>query len=225
MPEHQEISDDLFPSNSLKSKIENPSEEKIEKKKIKRIVRGRARRRKKSLGSSFAKTFFGDDTRSVGSYILYEVLIPALKNTINDIVAGGVDMLLFGEGSGGRSRRHRERDNRSIVSYSSYYKDRDKNRPSNRRIEHTRTYHARTRGIEEIIIEDRVEAEEVLEALVANIEEYGVVSVDDLMDLVGFDQRDWTDTKWGWDDLRGARVRPVRGGYMLDLPDPISIEN
>jgi len=29
-----------------------------------------------------------------------------------------------------------------------------------------------------------------------------------------------TDNKWGWTDLSGAGVSRIRGGYLLDLPEP-----
>ena len=223
MSDGTEINDENFPSNSITSRGDRGERT---KKRPERVVKGRAIRRKKSLGSNLAKTFLGNDAKSVVAYIFYEVLIPAAKNTIQDMITGGIEMLLFGEGSGNRSRRHQKRDGQSVVSYSNYYQGGRTRGSSRRNGEPSRSvYRNRTRGIEEIIIDDRSEAEDVLEALRDMLDEYESVSVADLMDLTGFDNEDWTDAKWGWDDLRHAKVIRVRGGYMLDLPDPIAIEN
>jgi hypothetical protein len=49
------------------------------------------------------------------------------------------------------------------------------------------------------------------------LEMYEVVSVADLNDLVGF-ETSYVDQKWGWTYLGNARVRPIREGFLVDLP-------
>jgi len=149
----KEIDEEEFPSNSKmtmskRQVIDVTPREKPEeiKSKSKRVVKGRAKIRKKSPGSNFLKSFLGDDIGSVGEYIVYEVLIPAAKDTLRDIVSGGVERLLFGDGGG--SSRRRDRDSgKTIVSYGQYYKD-DARRNAPR---HKRTYSGRSRPIEEVI--------------------------------------------------------------------------
>jgi hypothetical protein len=46
---------------------------------------------------------------------------------------------------------------------------------------------------------------------------YGMVSVADLYDLVGITGA-YTDNKYGWTNIRGVKVTPVREGYMLKMP-------
>ena len=41
----------------------------------------------------------------------------------------------------------------------------------------------------------------------------------DLYELLGIPGK-YTDDNWGWTDIRGAQVRRIRNGYMLDIPDP-----
>jgi hypothetical protein len=214
-----DIKEEDFPGNSLKSKTAPP------KKKVKRVVKGRAIKRKKSLGGNLAKSFLGDSAKNVGAYILHEVLIPSAKSMIQDMITNGIEMFLYGE-SGGPRRKHRDGyGGSSIVSYDRMYNADGRNRNSPRRIEPSRNvYSVRSRGIEEIIIEDRGEAEDVLSSILTLLEEYEVVTVGDVYDLAGFDNTDWTNnTKWGWFDLRSARILKVREGYALDLPDPVSL--
>lgn len=72
---------------------------------------------------------------------------------------------------------------------------------------------------DEIILESRRKAEEVLSYLMDIIVDYGQVTVSDLYDYIGI-QSNFTDEKYGWIDLRGSIPRRVRGGYSLDLPKP-----
>lgn len=200
-----------FPSNSHKSKEETKKPEK----KVEKVTSGKVVKQKKSLGKKFAETFLGDNIESVSSYIIYDVIIPAAKNMISDTVSNGIEMLLFGQTRGSRTRRDR---GKSYVSYSNYYKDRDRDR--DRQIsQRNRARH----NFDDIILESRGEAEEVLSHLVDLTEDYGMASVADLYDLVGVTSN-FTDNKYGWDNLSSGRVVPVRGGYLLELPRPIVLD-
>ena len=55
---------------------------------------------------------------------------------------------------------------------------------------------------------------------------YGVVSVGDLYDEAGI-KCDYTSSRFGWKDydaIHNAKVVKVKGGYMIDLPEPIEFE-
>lgn len=200
-----------FPSNSHKSKDKTKKPEK----KVEKVTSGKVVKQKKTLGKKFAETFLGDNIESVSSYIIYDIIIPAAKNMISDTVSNGIEMLLFGQTRGSRTRRDR---GKSYVSYSNYYKDRDRYR--DRQIsQRNRARH----NFDDIILESRGEAEEVLSHLVDLTEDYGMASVADLYDLVGVTSN-FTDNKYGWDNLSSGRVVPVRGGYLLELPRPIVLD-
>lgn len=200
-----------FPSNSHKRKEETKKPEK----KVEKVTSGKVVKQKKTLGKKFTETFLGDNIESVSSYIIYDVIIPAAKNMISDTVSNGIEMLLFGQTRGSRTRRDR---GKSYVSYSNYYKDRDRDR--DRQVsQRNRARH----NFDDIILESRGEAEEVLSYLVDLTEDYGMASVADLYDLVGVTSN-FTDNKYGWDNLSSGRVVPVRGGYLLELPRPIVLD-
>ena len=93
-----------------------------ETKRTEKIVNGRVRTKKKSEMSKLADVFVPGDVQNVKSYVLMDVLVPAIKKAISDIVVNGIDMILYGET--GRS------DRRSIskVSYARYYDERDRRR-------------------------------------------------------------------------------------------------
>ena len=72
---------------------------------------------------------------------------------------------------------------------------------------------------DEIVLDSRAEAAEVIDTLTEVVSRYGEVSVADLYTMVGI-RPNHTDEKWGWVELGDADVARVRGGYLLDLPDP-----
>src|SRR5690606_34216955 len=63
---------------------------------LKQITNKPAVEKQPSLGKRIAQSFSGDDTHSVGSYLLFEVFIPAAKSTISDMISQGIERLLFG---------------------------------------------------------------------------------------------------------------------------------
>jgi len=194
-----------FPSNSKKTK-EEPD------KKIEKVVTGKVVERKKGVGKKFSEVFLGGDTiSSVVGYMFNDVLIPAAKSTISDMVSSGIEMLLFGTTGGKRNTRGGS--SKSYTSYANYYKsdaktDRAKHMSSESRARH---------NFDDIILETRGEAEEVLSHLVDLTIDYGIASVADLYDLVGIPSS-FTDNKYGWEDLSGATTSRVREGHLLNLP-------
>lgn len=204
-----EITNENFPSNSHVSKGElyNGNEKKVEK-----VISGNVVQKKKSLGQRVARTFLEDESKNVWSYLLYDVLIPAAKATISDMVSGGVEMLLFGTAKG----RKVNNPNKSYVSYSSYYSK--PTQPPQRQ-----NYGRARLNFDDIILETRGEAEEVLSHLLELVENYGVASVADLYELVGI-TGSFTDNKYGWTNLSTASVSRVRDGYLLNLPNATPID-
>ena len=209
-----EISKVEYPGNSHKRfEIDDP---KKDSKRVEKVVKGQIVKRKRSILDNFSQTFFGDDTKSVASYVLWDVLIPAAKNTISEMVSTGIEMLLFGESKGDRTKRDR---GKSYVSYSNFYKDRGRDRGDRQDSFRARARHK----FDDIVIESRGEAEEVLSALVDLIDNYDVATVADFYDLVGL-TGEWSDNKYGWDNLNRATVNRVRDGYILVLPKPLPLD-
>lgn len=198
----QKIDISSLQPNSHKSK--DDAEKKIKKK----VIEGEVITKEKSLGSKFVESFFGGDLRTAASYILYDVAFPSIKRAISDMFADGIEMLLFGTARSGRSGRKEQ--TREKVSYSSYFKS--DSRSGSVRSDASSRYDYR-----DIVLRSRGEAEEVLDVLREIISEYDQVTVADLYDAVGI-TGEFTDNKYGWTNLSGARVRLIRDGYLLDLP-------
>ena len=180
-----------YQSNSNKSKRKAVED----KKKVDKIVKGKVKTKKKN---GILSSFINDDLQDIKKYIVEDVLIPTIKKTITDVVKNSIDMFFYGEVS------RPNRGNSSRISYSSYY-DREPRRRRNGLL------------IDDIVLESRAEAEEVLDRLDEMIEEFGMASVLNLYDLIGV-TAPFTADKYGWTDIRNATAVRVRDGYLLKLP-------
>lgn len=200
-----------FPSNSHRSRIEKEEPKKV----VTKVTSGKVVKKKKTFWRRMTDTLFGEDVESVSSYVIHDVLIPAAKNTLSDIVTGGIEMLLFGDRQAARGQRNGR--NRSYVSYSNYYREDRRNNPQS--AARNRARH----NFDDVIIESRGEAEEVIGQLTDLVIDYGMASVADLYDMVGI-STNYTDNKYGWTNLSTARPVRVRDGYLLDLPRPMPLD-
>ena len=205
--------EDIAPNNSdravrARENIE-PNLRPEERKKLKPVVKGPVIQKKPSFLEKFKSSFLGDST-NIGEYIMYDILVPAFRNTMSDLGFGIVDML-FGGGRGyGRnydsSRVVRDRG-RSYVSYNTI-SDRE-SRGRYRDVD--RTERAR-HDFNNIVYDTREEAEEVLSHLVDRILEYREATVAEFCELSNIEPR-YTDDRYGWTNLRDAYTERARNGY------------
>lgn len=192
---------------------EKEAKEKPPAKELKKVVTGEVTTKKKGIGRKFKELVVEADFRSVIGYIMTDILIPAAKNMIVDSAAKGAERMVFGDsgtrrrGIGGGSRISYDRITRSGVGGSPL-----RGAPAIERGPRS-TRHAR----EDFIISSRKEAEEVLELMNDIIDNYEVVSVSDLNELVGYPSSH-VDNKWGWTFLGDVQIRQIREGYLIDLP-------
>lgn len=200
-----------YKSNSHKSREEQ--QESLEtKKKVEKVVKGPVKAKKNDI-RKLTDIFISEDVSNVKSYIFLDVLVPAIKKAISDVVRNGIDMILYGD-----TGRSDNRSSASKVSYRSYYDNgRDRRDVSNQK---TRTGYS----YDDIVLDNRGEAEEVLSRMDELVETYGIASVADLYDLVGI-TGNYTDNKYGWTELtiKSARVERVRDGYMIKLPKALPL--
>lgn len=192
----------------------NKQKEEVKKEKvIKQVAKGKVQTRKETKLGNLISKFIVSDLRTVSEYVVKDILIPSAKRTLGEMLNNGIDMMLYGE-----VKPKRRTTSSSRVSYASYYDRDDRTIRRDSNIGRART------SSHDVLLETRVEAEEVLNTLDDLIDQYGVVSVADLYDLVGLTSTNYTDNKYGWTDLRHAEVRRDRDGYLLRMPKATPIK-
>lgn len=198
-----------YTSNTHKFK-EQQKQQLAEKPKVEKVIKGSAKTKKKGEFQKFFGSFISEDVDSIKSYVISDVLIPAAKKTISDIISIGTDMLLFGESGASRKRSASSR-----VSYRDFY---DSRRRDDRSVSRTRTGYV----YDDLVFETRGEAEEVRERMDELIDTYGQVSVADMYDLAGI-TCEYTDNNYGWINIRNATVDRVRDGFILKMPKALPL--
>lgn len=184
------------------------------------VTTGKVEAKKPTIKSKLANVFLSEERGNVGQYLIFDVLIPAIKDTVCNLGHAALDRSFYGE-----SRRYTDQSRTgSTYNYSSYYKPNysqpQRNQPSDRYA------HIHREGVfqfDTIEFGMRAEAQEVLDCLVMRIVDSDYATVADLYDLIGR-TADFTMERWGWYNLDTAYVTNVRGGFVIRLPKPQPIK-
>lgn len=205
--------------NSHKYKAEKAKKEasQMDREKISPVVsRDQIVSTKKPLGKKFAETFMTEDATDVKTWLIMDVLIPGIKNTILDVLS----VMFFGETGSRNNRRRRDRDDR--VNYSSYYRGNSDQKRKHSRYGRDGQYDSDDRvDFRNIVLRQRGDAEEIIENMRRRIRDNNSVSVAELLDLIDLPQQSrYTDNNWGWDDERDIGIRRVSSGYLIDVAEP-----
>ena len=182
---------------------------------LEKIIEGTATVRKKPWWKRAARSMIAEDATSVGDYMLTDIIVPAVKNLIADLVQSSTNRVLFGSTRRGRGLGGIRGETIGSSVRTRY--DRMAEEPRGGR-SLTREQRAR-HDFDEITVDHREEAIAAIEAMAEYIEEYGAVSVAHLYTLMGV-TGSYADQRWGWTDLSTADVKQDRGGWLLDLPQP-----
>lgn len=168
---------------------------------------------KKPLGKKFAETFMTEDAKDVKTWLIMDVLIPGLKNTILDVIS----MMFFGE-TDSRSRGS-SRDRGGRTNYRAKYRsssDRDDRRRRDDRYDSDDRVDFRN-----IILRNRADGEDLVNKMKERIEDTGSVSISELLDMIDAAASSrYTDCNWGWDDPRDVGLRRISSGWLIDVAEP-----
>lgn len=204
---------------SKPSYLPGSDEDKPPEREVKSVVSGKVKPVKKPARKRFMESIGVEDGRTVGDYLIWDVILPAMKDTISEVFKKGIDAFLYGNARPYTKGNIERRGGSTRISYNSYY-DRDGDRGSSRY-----TYHGRAvNDFRDFVFEDRRDAEAVLSEMVEIVSVYGFCKVSDFYSLVGETERNFTDHNYGWEQLGRASVERTRDGWIVDLPRPISLK-
>lgn len=208
-----------FPANSKKAKDRPEAPTPEDRPKIEPITSAETRRRKRGVGKQFKQTFINGNARSAVEYVVTDVVVPAVRDTMFEAFQSGLERLIYGESArprrGGTTSGYPApgKFNYANISTAKPSAHQPQQRMISRR---SRSQH----DFGEIVIATRREANEVIESMFEYLSRYGSVTVANLYALTDI-QGSHVDTKWGWTSLQGSKAVPTRqGGYVLDLPEP-----
>lgn len=199
LPEKEET----LPSNSYKDRaLTKP-------KTVEAVVKGKVKKK-----SSFAELFLSEDRADIGDYVVKDVVIPRIKETIFDVIMGSLSMALFGGRHAINKNVLTRQGVTSKVNYSAFSNN-GGIKASNQQPGLPRRADLDVSGV---VFDDKDDAETVLGTLAGMVIDYGQVTVADFYALAEMDY-DFTLGKWGWykDAVMAAKVCPTRGGWYIEI--------
>lgn len=198
-----------YRSNSHKSR----ETEQVPEKKVTKVVSGSVQTKKKSMAQKAMSLLLPDDVTNPGGYFLQEYVMPYVGDMILDTLGS-----LFGRGRRNNSSREVPA---TRVNYRQAFNGGNRSQVNNNNIQ------AQARNAydyDDIILNNRGDAESVLTRMDELMATYGIVSVADYYDLCGM-TTDYTANKYGWTSIRNAYVERVNGGgYTIKLPRAMALD-
>ena len=213
----------------------NPEKDDIKKRDA--IVKGKER--KPGLFSRANVLFFGDDgLRGVTDHLVRDIFIQSIQTTISDVATNTINTIsyvattsikraIFGESYDDRSRNsndywHGSRryvDNRMSSSRGRGYVDYSR--------QSEKALHHKSENLSNVVrvieFDSANDANDVLSYMIDSVEQYGLVTVADFYELSDVASK-FTDHQFGWTNLDGVRVVPIRGGgFYIAFPHVVTV--
>jgi hypothetical protein len=207
-----------YQGNSKKQKEEAKDNQDAPKKDLEKVVSGEVIQRPQSLGAKFKNVFFGGDISSARTYVISEVLLPAIRNLVVESISKGADRLIYGENA------HRRRSPTGYTSRVQYNNPiyragggplPGRTGPPNQNP--TERWMSGNKTFDDIIVGSKEDADMLVENLINVVDMYEVVSVAYHYELSGLPSSP-IDNKWGWTNLASIDVRQVREGWRIGFP-------
>lgn len=213
----------------------NPEKDDIKKRDP--IVKGKER--KPGLFSRASVLFFGDDgLRGVTDHLVRDIFIQSIQTTISDVATNTIHTIsdvattsikraIFGESYDDRRRNsndywygsRRYVDNRMSSSRGRGYVDYSR--------QSERALHHKSENLSNVVrvieFDSANDANEVLSYMIDSVDQYGLVTVADFYELSDVASK-FTDHQFGWTNLNGVRVVPIRGGgFYISFPPAVPV--
>jgi hypothetical protein len=207
-----------YQGNSNKDKAEEKKD--VAKPKVQKVVHGNVTERKPGLGKRIKDTFLGgEDIQTVLENVVVDVVVPQVKDLMFDFVSTTVQRKLFGTSRPIRTG-NTSGNGGAKINYGGMFNGNSQQNPAGRAGQAEPAKTSRTsKAYENLVFDNRGDAESVIDALATAIDQYNVVTLSDLYEMIGHTGK-YTDEKYGWDTMVGATVHRVRDGFLLQLPEP-----
>ena len=199
-----DIPEGRFPSNSSLSSIRPPTRTKAgeESEEPVKTLDGTIKPQKKSFMKRIADAFIATDGKSIKDYMIFDVLIPGLKRSVEDVV----HMMLYNDKKSPRIERNRGESRIRRLEYSSLRSATDE-MLSPRLVS----------GQCDLVFPTRQKAEQALDMVQERIEDRTFATLKYYYTITK-QPTDWTQENWGWRSMAGAKIVEVREGFVLRMP-------
>lgn len=179
----------------------------------------------KPVSRKFKEAIFSNETVDVKSYLMFGIVIPAIKNTIVNVGKSALELIFGVDGTSSYALGHKQKKTPYYQYYSSEIDTAQRNVTKL-----TNSYNKY--AYKELNCANYAFATEIRDRMLEALSKYHRVSVGDLYDTVQEVCEDptivtseTTDYKWGWKSLEHSYIkRELDGSYTLILPEPIFLD-
>lgn len=176
--------------------------------------------KEKPMRRRVAEAFISNERGNIKDHVIFDVVIPAIKNALSDTVSDAINLLLFGE-------RKRGSKSSSRTPYGSFWASSVSEDRERSRINESSSKSSMGRYLD-ACWESKEDANEVLNCMMEIMENYRKVTVADFYGLID-DPKNFpiesVHNKWGWKSLAAVSVVKTSNGYYgLSLPRPTHLD-
>lgn len=186
---------------------------------VERVVVNEVIVRKHGPWRKFKSLFIEADVRTVVRSVTTDVMIPAAKNMLLAMSQQSLERIFFKDSP---SQNRFGPGSRVTYPYNIPPNRGMGGSPLQAHAPRQRLGAGTSRQRDDYILKFRAEAENVLAAMGDIIDQYEIVSVADLNELIGVPATP-VDNKWGWTNLSNVQIREIREGFVIDFPPVESI--
>lgn len=208
------------------NKMQNPDGTTVTEKPSK-VIKGSAKLEKRTPTKKIVNFLFSDKLDSIGTYLMYEVLGPSLRNLAYQLGVGALQMTFFGNnrppmGAVPPSQQYSgaRRDYGAYSNPGYGYAQ-----PPQPVIAAPNGYRQRLMP-NDISFDTADDANLVLDRMRMQLQKFGKVFLRDMYEFCGItaEQDNWTLSSYGWYDLNSAHpIQRVDGRWMIQFPDPMML--
>lgn len=205
------------------SSLSRPKQEKPQVKSVE--FEGGVKVKQKGFGEKLKETFIKQDLEDVRDYIIWDIIVPTIARTINDIICGTSNRIFLGSGySSSSGNLYRERGVTLVkrTDYGSVSTRTVQARESRSLPERTEQRRS-SFSTSDVRFDLRESAEKVLDSMVDYLDVYPFLTVNDFFEMAKAGTPPYTVENWGWrqTDIAMATIEgDARQGYFIKLPSP-----
>lgn len=200
--------------NSDKYRREKAAEQ---TKEIRKVEAKGVRVKKRGLGTRLIDTFIKEKPEEVRKYVVKEVIVPAIMDTIYDSIMSALGMTFYQKAdrrrsSGGGSGLGSKFTNYSAISTPSIRKERTPAYGGSK---------GTLKSFDNLVFDSKGEAEDVRDSMIEALDRYGYLTVLEFYDIAQVTVDNFTDNNWGWkrDSIGQMKILgDSANGYYINLP-------
>lgn len=196
-----------YASNSNKTRAKEAQEQAETREKLEKVISSEVTERKKSIFAQILSSFFEQDLADVKQSLWRDVVLPNLQDGLYELMQNSIAVIF------GRAPSNRRSGTGAKVDYAGKYKY-GSTVVNERKVDTATSRY----DFSNLVFHSYNDADEVLGTMVEYIDRYDAISVAAFLDLIGKDNNH-ADVKYGWTSLGAAKIKRVKEGYILDLPN------